>query len=190
MADWESGELMGANGRRRVVITGLGAVTPLASDVATSWERLIGGRSAAGPITAFDPREFMVRFACEAKDFDPTMSGKTQQLSEPLRSCFTELMGDIFTLDHATIYGLFEIRDGLIRYVGRTNQWAEDRLGSHVRQSRQTPNRPVCAWIKSIGEENVGIVVIEHPLMNEQYDAEERIITGLRTLGQPLLNVS
>jgi len=63
---------MGANGRRRVVITGLGAVTPLASDVATSWERLIGGRSAAGPITAFDPREFMVRFACEAKDFDPT----------------------------------------------------------------------------------------------------------------------
>src|SRR6188508_2607128 len=63
---------MGANGRRRVVITGLGAVTPFASDVATSWERVTGGRSAAGPITAFDPREFMVRFACEAKDFDPT----------------------------------------------------------------------------------------------------------------------
>jgi 3-oxoacyl-[acyl-carrier-protein] synthase II len=63
---------MSANGRRRVVITGLGAVTPLASDVTTSWERLIGGRSAAGPITAFDPREFMVRFACEAHDFDPT----------------------------------------------------------------------------------------------------------------------
>ena len=40
---------MGANGRRRVVITGLGAVTPLASDVATSWERLIGGWSGAGP---------------------------------------------------------------------------------------------------------------------------------------------
>ena len=47
-------------------------MTPLASDVATSWERVVGGRSAAGPITAFDPREFMVRFACEAKDFDST----------------------------------------------------------------------------------------------------------------------
>jgi 3-oxoacyl-[acyl-carrier-protein] synthase II len=56
-----------------VVITGLGAVTPLGNDVATSWGRLIGGHSAAGAITAFDPREFMVRFACEARDFDPTL---------------------------------------------------------------------------------------------------------------------
>ena len=63
---------MGVNGRRRVVITGLGAVTPLAGDVAASWERLIGGRSGAGPIRAFDPGEFMVKIACEAKEFDPT----------------------------------------------------------------------------------------------------------------------
>jgi 3-oxoacyl-[acyl-carrier-protein] synthase II len=63
---------MGANGHRRVVITGLGAVTPLGSAVATSWERLIGGRSAASPITAFDPGAFTTRFACEAKDFEPT----------------------------------------------------------------------------------------------------------------------
>jgi 3-oxoacyl-[acyl-carrier-protein] synthase II len=64
--------MMGVDGRRRVVITGLGAVTPLAGDVATSWERLISGHSAAGPITAFDAREFKVRFACEAQEFDPT----------------------------------------------------------------------------------------------------------------------
>jgi 3-oxoacyl-[acyl-carrier-protein] synthase II len=63
---------MGANGHRRVVITGLGAVTPLGSDVAASWEQLIAGRSAAGPITAFDPSAFTVQFACEARDFDPT----------------------------------------------------------------------------------------------------------------------
>jgi 3-oxoacyl-[acyl-carrier-protein] synthase II len=62
---------MRANGHRRVVITGLGAVTPLGNDVATSWERVIGGHSAAGPITAFDPSAFTVRFACEARDFDP-----------------------------------------------------------------------------------------------------------------------
>jgi 3-oxoacyl-[acyl-carrier-protein] synthase II len=62
---------MGANGRRRVVITGLGAVTPLASEIATSWGRLIGGLSAAGAISAFDASGFPVRVACEAREFDP-----------------------------------------------------------------------------------------------------------------------
>jgi 3-oxoacyl-[acyl-carrier-protein] synthase II len=63
---------MGANGRRRVVITGLGAVTPLASEIAPSWERLIGGLSAAAAISAFDAGGgFPVRVACEAREFDP-----------------------------------------------------------------------------------------------------------------------
>ncbi len=63
---------MSANGRRRVVITGLGAVTPLGNDVRLSWEQLVAGRGAAGPITAFDTTGFAVTFACEAKDFEPT----------------------------------------------------------------------------------------------------------------------
>ena len=63
---------MDANGYRRVMITRLGAVTPLANDVQSSWEQLIAGRGAAGPITAFDTAGFAVTFACEAKDFEPT----------------------------------------------------------------------------------------------------------------------
>ena len=63
---------MGANGRRRVVITGLGAVTPLGNDVRSSWEQLVAGKGAAGPITAFDTTDFAVTFACEVKDFEPT----------------------------------------------------------------------------------------------------------------------
>src|SRR4029079_6894410 len=57
---------------RRVVITGLGAVTPLGNDMRSSWEQLVAGRGAAGPITAFDSTGFAVTFACEAKDFEPT----------------------------------------------------------------------------------------------------------------------
>src|SRR5438132_1490832 len=59
------------NGWRRVVITGLGAVTPLGNDVETTWTNLISGRSGAGPITQFDTTGFPVTFACEVKDFDP-----------------------------------------------------------------------------------------------------------------------
>lgn len=60
------------NGRRRVVITGIGAVTPLGNDAETFWENLVAGMGGAGPITAFDPAGFAVNFACELKDFDPT----------------------------------------------------------------------------------------------------------------------
>ena len=60
------------NGRRRVVITGLGAVTPLGKDVESTWAALLAGRSGAGPITQFDSERFNVHFACEVKDFEPT----------------------------------------------------------------------------------------------------------------------
>jgi 3-oxoacyl-[acyl-carrier-protein] synthase II len=63
---------MSTNGHRRVVITGLGAVTPLGNDVEASWRALIEGRCGAGPITAFDADGYSTRFACELKDFEPT----------------------------------------------------------------------------------------------------------------------
>ena len=60
------------NGRRRVVVTGVGMVTPLGNDPETSWKNLVAGESGAGPITQFDTTDYAVRFACEASDFDPT----------------------------------------------------------------------------------------------------------------------
>ncbi len=57
--------------KRRVVVTGLGAITPVGNDVATTWRALLEGKSGAGPITKFDASNFAVRFACEVKDFDP-----------------------------------------------------------------------------------------------------------------------
>ena len=60
------------NGRRRVVITGMGAVTPIGNDAESFWENLVAGASGAGPISAFDASDYPVTFACEVKDFDPT----------------------------------------------------------------------------------------------------------------------
>ncbi len=60
------------NGRRRVVVTGLGAVTPLGLDVESTWSRLLAGDSGAAEITQFDHSDYKVHFACEVKDLDPT----------------------------------------------------------------------------------------------------------------------
>ena len=60
------------NGRKRVVITGMGLVSPLGNDVATSWSNLVSGESGAAEITSFDHSDYNVHFACELKDFDPT----------------------------------------------------------------------------------------------------------------------
>ena len=57
---------------KRVVVTGLGAVTPLGNDVASYWQGLIEGRSGAAPITHFDASKFKTQFACEVKQFDPS----------------------------------------------------------------------------------------------------------------------
>jgi beta-ketoacyl-acyl-carrier-protein synthase II len=56
---------------RRVVITGVGAVTPLGLNVKDSWEACLNGRSGVGPITAFDTTNFLVKIAAEVKNFDP-----------------------------------------------------------------------------------------------------------------------
>lgn len=55
---------------KRVVVTGLGALTPIGNDVDTYWQNLLEGKSGAARITRFDPEKFKTQFACELKDFD------------------------------------------------------------------------------------------------------------------------
>lgn len=58
---------------KRVVVTGLGTITPLGNTLAETWEGLLNGKSGAGPITHFDASKFKTRFACEVKNFDASL---------------------------------------------------------------------------------------------------------------------
>ncbi|MGM9817967.1 MAG: beta-ketoacyl-ACP synthase II [Paludibacteraceae bacterium] len=58
---------------KRVVVTGIGAITPIGNTVPEYWDGLINGRSGASPITCFDASKFKTQFACEVKNFDPLL---------------------------------------------------------------------------------------------------------------------
>ncbi len=64
----------------RVVITGIGAVTPLGNDLDTTWQALLDGKSGVAPITRFDASALPVRVACEIKNFDPTVAIDPKEL--------------------------------------------------------------------------------------------------------------
>ncbi len=57
---------------RRIVVTGMGALSPVGNDVLTTWTNLVAGKSGAAPIQSFDTTQFKTKFACEVKDFDLT----------------------------------------------------------------------------------------------------------------------
>ncbi|MHB0947984.1 MAG: beta-ketoacyl-ACP synthase II [Gemmatimonadaceae bacterium] len=86
--------------RRRVVVTGLGAVTPVGNDVASTWRALLEGRSGAGLITKFDAEKFDVRFACEVKGFDASLymdrkeAKRADMYTQYAVACATQAMQD------------------------------------------------------------------------------------------------
>lgn len=58
---------------RRVVVTGMGAITPVGNDVSTFWSSIVAGKNGIGPITRFDTTDFKAKLAAEVKDFDPNL---------------------------------------------------------------------------------------------------------------------
>jgi 3-oxoacyl-[acyl-carrier-protein] synthase II len=72
VSDGATGRGSSGTGSRRVVVTGLGMVTALGGDVASTWDGLVAGRSGIGPITAFDPSRVASRIAGQVPDFDPS----------------------------------------------------------------------------------------------------------------------
>ncbi len=127
--------------RKRVVITGLGAITPLGNTVRETWESLIAGQSGVAPITHFDTTDFLTRFAAEVKGFDPVvhLGAKlarrvdrftqfaivaTKQAIEHARLAITEANRDrIGAIIGSGIGGIGTILDELRKFIDRGPRW-------------------------------------------------------------------
>ena len=90
--------------KKRVVVTGLSAITPLGGDVTSSWEALLAGKSGIAPITHFDASAFASRIAGEVKNFDPESYGIPQKLAKRMDR-FVQLgsAGGLELLKHAGV---------------------------------------------------------------------------------------
>ena len=91
---------------RRVVITGLSAITPLGNDLATSWSKLLRGESGVTPITTFDTSDHLTKFAGLVEGFDPTAYISAKQARRLERFCAFSIACAKMVLEHA---GLDEI---------------------------------------------------------------------------------
>src|SRR4029077_8381802 len=89
--------------QRRVVVTGLGCITPLGNDVASSWDNCREGHSGVGPITLFDAGEMPVRIAAEVKGFD---AGEVLGRKEARRSSRVIHLGMVAAREAAADSGL------------------------------------------------------------------------------------
>ncbi len=108
-------------GRKRVVVTGVGAVTPIGNTAGQFWENALAGKSGAGPITRFDASRHDVKFACEVKDFDPATIGDRKEVRK---------------MDRFTQFGLAAaleaVQDAGVTFEGRDAERTGVLVGSGI----------------------------------------------------------
>jgi 3-oxoacyl-[acyl-carrier-protein] synthase II len=93
---------------RRVVVTGLGAVTPVGNDARSTWESAVHGRSGIDFIQAFDPSAFPVRIAAEVKDFDPTGLASPKDVRKLERNVLLSLAAGREAVADSGLDGVYE----------------------------------------------------------------------------------
>ncbi|HEU4471245.1 MAG TPA: beta-ketoacyl-ACP synthase II [Flavisolibacter sp.] len=159
---------------KRVVITGLGVITPLGNSVDMFWQNIIAGKSGVGPITRFDASKFKTRFACEVKDFDPLQWVEKKELKKY----------DLFTL-YAIAASDEAIRDAGLDLAGMSREqrneigviWASGNggIGTFEEQLRDfhhgdgTPRFNPYFIPKMIVDIAAGVISIRHGLHGPNY---------------------
>lgn len=150
---------------KRVVVTGLGALTPIGNNVAETWENAIKGKSGAGPITHFDASLFKTQFACEVKDFDPAAHfdrKKARQLD--LYAMYAMVAADEAIADSGIdSEGVDKNRVGVIFAAGIGGLHTfEEEAGFYAKNEEKGPKYNPFFIPKMIADIAAGHISIEH----------------------------
>src|SRR5918992_4701587 len=99
---------------KRVVVTGLGAVTPIGNDAQSTWESAVAGRSGIDWIRAFDPSDYPVRVAAEVKEFDPSSVASPKEARKLDRNVLLALASAKEAVADAGLNGFNPTRVGIL----------------------------------------------------------------------------
>ena len=157
---------------RRVVVTGLGAVSPLGNDVPTLWENAKAGVSGAGPITHFDASLFKTKFACEVKNFDATAYLDKKEVRKVGQHSHYGIAAAIEAMSDCAI-DLEKVnldRFGVIfgEGVGGLTSF-EEEFGSFVLNKENGPRFTPFLITKMITDMTVGMLSIKYGLKGPNY---------------------
>jgi 3-oxoacyl-[acyl-carrier-protein] synthase II len=129
--------------KRRIVITGLGVVSPIGNSVEEFWSNLIAGKSGSAPITYFDTTYFDTKFACEVKAFDPLnfMDRKLAQRVDPFTQ-FAIASADMAVKDSGIDFTKFNpFRTGVVFGSGIGGMWTYHKEQTKLYEKQGNPDR-------------------------------------------------
>ncbi|HBI86116.1 MAG TPA: beta-ketoacyl-[acyl-carrier-protein] synthase II [Ruminococcus sp.] len=171
---------------RRVVVTGLGAITPLGNDVASYWDGLKSGRNGIAPITRFDVSNLKAKLAAEVKDFDPAQYMDRRQIRQTDRFEQYALAAAVQATEDAGISGKIEPeRFGV--YFGSGVGGFETHVNEHNTMLSRGPSRVSPHYItKMIPNMAAGNIAIQIKAMGPCLDITTACATGTNAIGEAM----
>ena len=182
---------MASSPASRVVVTGLGAVTPLGNTVSTFWEHLLAGTSGAGPITNFDASDVRTKIACEVDDFDPTdyvddKQARRQDLFSLYGLAVAQQAFDDAGLDTEALEADVRDRIGVIMGtgVGGSNMFVDEVLNLEENGARRISPFFVPMMISNMA---AGLIAMEHTLRGPNHCVVSACATGNDAISDGLM---
>ena len=176
---------------RKVVITGMGAITPVGNDVETFWSNLKAGKTGVAPITKFDTTDFKVKLAAEVKDFDATeymdfkTAKRTELFSQYAMAAATQAMKDSgLDMEKEDAF-----RVGVIVGSGVGSMQANER--EHTKLMEKGPSRIAPMYIPMmISNMAAGNVAIHLGLKGKNIDVVTACASGTNCIGEAFRSIA
>jgi 3-oxoacyl-[acyl-carrier-protein] synthase II len=179
--------MSGSNGARRVVVTGMGAVSALGNDVASTWDGLLAGRSGVRTIQSFDPSRVDSKIAAEVRDFDPSAVIDRKEMRRMDRYIQFGLVVARQALDQAGLPGRIDgplaERTGVILGSGLGGVWT--LFENVLLMAERGPDR-ISPFFIPMGIANVGSgqVAIAFGMLGPNFAIVSACATGAHAIGE------